>query len=185
MPSYKFVSGGSDGQEVYGIDESGVRKKIGRSRGIASMVTLIGLMSTASSLSAQGPTLKAPFDAEQKAIGTYVDNANRRYNGLQALTTGNPTAPDTSVSIDPTSAATVANSVKEILGIFGKALDGWSDVAQTFMLGLALFVDILGKRELWSMLMEDMDDDAAMMFGVLPGSPLAQVALPGLQGQGN
>lgn len=185
MPSYKFVSGGSDGQEIYGVDASGASRKIGRNRGIASMMTLIGLMSTAAALSAQGPTLKPAFDVQQRAIGVAVDQVNRRYNGLQSLTTGVNTAPDTGVSIDPTSLGTLANSVKEVFAILGKSLDGWFDVSQTFQLGLGLFVDILGKRELWGMLLEDMDEQAAVLFGIMPGSPLSQAALPGLQGQGN
>jgi len=186
MPSYQFVSGGQDGQDIYGVDgATGMRRKIGRNRGIASMMSVIGLMATASAVSAQGPTLKGPFDIQQKAIGNFNDPSNKRFNGLQALTTGSGTVADISVSIDPTSLATLANSVKEILGNLGKALDGWFDVTQTYLLGTALFVEMLGKRELWAMLLEDLDDQAAVMFGIMPGSPMAQAALPSLQGQGN
>jgi len=171
MPRYQFVE-----EDNTVVDANGrmVASAVGGNakQSMSGMLALVGLLNLAASSEQRQAALKASYLEMQALVGTAVSTVDPRQNGLRALTTtASPGAAaySTLVSLDTTSAATLAESLKYQIERIAKIIDGYTDRVEDSFDLIAVFVKFLSNKELWASLGVNVDDTTMILLSTLGG----------------
>lgn len=172
--NFNYVDDGGGQGSVRGADGS-----VLASGNIAGIMRLMSMLSIASALEARALRQKAMYQELNKILvatepqTAFADARERPVRYLTTQASPGETAHLTSVSLDTTSAATLAEGVKYQLKRMGALVDGYIDSTQDCIDVLSAFVKSLADRELWQALGVNISDNVLLILGMQPGSPFS------------
>lgn len=178
--NFMYVDEGGGQGSVRGADGSMLANG-----NIAGVMRLMGMLSVASALEARALRQKAMYAELNKVVvavepqTAFADARERPIRYLTTQASPGEVSHLTSVSLDTTSAATLAEGVKYQLKRLGAMVDGYIDSTQDCLDVLAAFVKSMADRELWAALGVNISDNVLLILGMQPGSPFSlSPALP-------